>query len=454
MDVAGQTLCLAVVLLMTTCLSTCGRAPWGWNSYDSMDGYSPMMNETAVLQIAAAQRAQLLYYGYDHLVLDAGWFWNITASAPHLDDFGRPLPDPERFPSSKGTNGLEILARQVQDKGLKFGVWFLRGIPVQAVKDKLRIYGTQYTADQIALPATQCSWDNMNYGINTSHPAAMHYYRSITDMFSSWGVDLIKADCFYGGEIHKDEVALFSQAVSQTTRTMTLSYSPGNGANVTVAQWLVDNGYADTYRITADTWDSWTGAEGIAKQFPAAAAHAKLIGAGDTYPDLDLLPLGHLGHLSGAHSPPRSTRLTTVEQRTAMTLWCMARSPLMFGGKLPTDDLTLGLLTHKELLRLHEFSTGNHPVYQAGDAVVWHAVSTKPVTLVEHYVAFFNLAVDHSLTVAVNFTDLGLSSGELYSVIDAWDSSNLGLYKDSFSATVYARGSGLYRVIKDLTPPS
>jgi alpha-galactosidase len=47
---------------------------------------------------------------------------------------------------------------------------------------------------------------------------------------------------------------------------------------------------------------------------------------------------------------PRTTRLTPTEQQTMLTLWSMARSPLILGANLTLlDDATLKLLTNHDL---------------------------------------------------------------------------------------------------------
>lgn len=50
-----------------------------------------------------------------------------------IDEWGRPFPDPERWPSSKGGKGFSKVAQRVHDMGLKFGIHLMRGISTQAV---------------------------------------------------------------------------------------------------------------------------------------------------------------------------------------------------------------------------------------------------------------------------------------------------------------------------------
>ncbi|OXM87429.1 hypothetical protein [Paenibacillus rigui] len=58
------------------------------------------------------------------------------------------------------------------------------------------------------------------------------------------------------------------------------------------------------------------------------------------------------------------TRFTRDEQRTMMTLWCLFRSPLMFGGHLPdNDEWTLSLITNEEVLRLLKHSFWNRQLF-------------------------------------------------------------------------------------------
>uniref|UniRef100_A0A453PJG6 Uncharacterized protein n=1 Tax=Aegilops tauschii subsp. strangulata TaxID=200361 RepID=A0A453PJG6_AEGTS len=50
-----------------------------------------------------------------------------------VDQWGRPFPDPERFPSSAGGEGFKHVADKVHAMGLKFGIHLMNGISTQAV---------------------------------------------------------------------------------------------------------------------------------------------------------------------------------------------------------------------------------------------------------------------------------------------------------------------------------
>lgn len=69
----------------------------------------------------------------------------------------------------------------------------------------------------------------------------------------------------------------------------------------------------------------------------------------------------HASQGAGVYGPASPSRLTPDEQRTAVTLWCFARSPLILGGRLPLDSgdsATLQLLTNREMLALHGCARG------------------------------------------------------------------------------------------------
>lgn len=64
-----------------------------------------------------------------------------TAGFDNIDEWGRPIPDPVRWPSSNGGRGLKPIADRVHAMGLKFGIHVMRGISTQAVKDNTLVLG-------------------------------------------------------------------------------------------------------------------------------------------------------------------------------------------------------------------------------------------------------------------------------------------------------------------------
>ncbi|HEX2906577.1 MAG TPA: hypothetical protein VHO69_06950, partial [Phototrophicaceae bacterium] len=155
--------------------------------------------------------------------------------------------------------------------------------------------------------------------------------------------------------------------------------------------------------------------------------------------DADMLPLGRIG-IRAERGVDRQSLLTHDEQITLMTLWAMSRSPLMFGGDLPSnDDFTLKLLTNAEVLAVNQASYDNAELWRDGDRVTWRAQSTQSDDV---YLALFNLSEDAETQLAVDFSALGSRSS--YEVHDLWSGDNLGVIHGSLRQAVPAHGAKLY----------
>src|SRR5207248_266607 len=103
------------------------------------------------------------------------------------------------------------------------------------------------------------------------------------------------------------------------------------------------------------------------------------------FPDADMLPLGNIRTWSDKNA---WTKFTHDEQITMMTLWCIARSPLILGANLPNnDDFTLSLLTNDEVLAVNQHSTNNRQLWLKDQTIVW--VADVPESS-DKYVAIFN----------------------------------------------------------------
>src|SRR5690242_21266875 len=102
------------------------------------------------------------------------------------------------------------------------------------------------------------------------------------------------------------------------------------------------------------------------------------------WPDADMLPLGRL------QLGKRDCRFTPDEQRTLMTLWSIARSPLIMGGDLRyLDTVTLALLTNREVLLVNKRSRDNQPWALLEEVRTWTA---RAETGDARYLAMFNVS--------------------------------------------------------------
>lgn len=99
-----------------------------------------------------------------------------------------------------------------------------------------------------------------------------------------------------------------------------------------------------------------------------------------------------------------------------MTLWVVARSPLMIGGDLPSSDpATVALFTNTAVLAVHRDATGSREVLRDDPLVLWAAGGPGRT----RYVAAFNLG-DDVLPVALDANDLGLSAGQDGELRELW----------------------------------
>ena len=370
-----------------TALLKAGRPPMGWNSWDS---YGTTLNEDELLANARFMAEHLLSAGWDTLVVDIDWYdptaraHGYNDNAPLvLDEYGRQLPDPVRFPSAANGAGFKPIADAVHALGLKFGVHMMRGIPRLAVDRDLPVKGTDYTARDVADFDHVCKWNPDNYGLNQSHPGAQAWYDAQIDQFAAWGLDFLKVDDMQT-PFHSEEIAAYQRAIAKAEtahgRAISLSLSPGGWVSTGYVDFLREN--AQMWRISDDLWDRW---EDILQQFARLARWAPLQTTGH-WADADMLPLGHIG-LRAERGDDRDCRLTPDERRTLLALWCMGRSPLMVGGDLPTSTPeTIALLANPALREVTAGSTNNHETVREriferwwdetsyrGELIVWAA---------------------------------------------------------------------------------
>ena len=360
----------------------------------------------------------------------------ISAGAPlTMDGYGRLLPATNRFPSAAGGAGFKHLADFVHAKGLKFGIHIMRGIPRQAVEQNLPILGTSYRAAEIADRTNVCAWNQDMYGVDMSKPGAQAYYDSIVALYASWGVDFIKADDMSRPyALRAPEVHALSSAIRKSGASILLSLSPGP-APISEAADL--RAAAQMWRISDDFWDDWTL---LKKQFDYTRDWAPYIGKDDTWPDADMLPMGKL-RITDKNGATQKTRFTQDEQQTVMTLWSMFRSPLIFGGDLPSlDPATLALLTNREVLEIDQNSSDNRQVLERGNLRVW--LADVPGSG-DKYAAVFNLG-DSAEQNHLSWMELGVQITNP-AARDLWQQKNLGRHAN-FDVTLRPHASVLYRL--------
>lgn len=414
--------------------------PMGWNSWDC---YGPTVQEHEIKSNADYMAAYLKDYGWEYVVVDIRWFVENTKRHGYnqndpryvLDEYGRYLPATNRFPSASKGIGFKELADYVHKKGLKFGVHIMRGIPKVAVENKLPIKGADgITADQIYTTENQCKWLKDNYSIVANRAGSQEYYNSIFELYAEWGVDFIKIDDLSAPIYHKEEIELIRKAIDNCGRPIVLSTSPGP-TPIEAADHVSE--HANMWRMVNDVWDSWWHIDHL---FELSQNWVDYIKPG-TWPDCDMIPLGRLS-IRGERGSDRMTELTKDEQYTLMTLFTVFRSPLFFGGDLPSnDEFTLSLLTNKEVLRMHAESSDVSMLYSNKDKVVITSENKKSNL---KYLALFNVSDSLSLDVQVNLSDIGFTDNT--KITNMWTGEAVGANMDVFVQNLSPHASGLYKI--------
>lgn len=425
--------------------------PMGWNSWDC---FGAGVTEAQLLENAEYMAKNLKDYGWEYIVCDIQWYepkakdndyFNFTSL--NMDEYGRLMPAPNRFPSADDGRGFKPIADYCHKLGFKFGIHIMRGIPRQAALMNTPIKNSKYCARDAAHHFSVCSWNTDMYGLKDCE-AAQDYYNSIFEMYASWGVDFVKCDDICVTEFRKwdnpysaeHEIEMIRKAIDNCKREIVLSLSPGP-ADIANAKHLAKN--ANMWRLTGDFWDQW---DKLHDMFDKCLLWQDEVKPGN-YPDCDMLPLGRLSKNGVCHGPQdRMTQFTKAEQITMMSLWGIFKSPLMMSGNMPdNDEWTLSLLTNEEYVKMHKTSYGARQYYRKEKnnqgEIIWISNGKDC-----KYAALFNTRnAEAKITLRLNNV---LMPGEKYNIYDIWKKESVGEYSNRFAAEILAHGAGLYKITK------
>lgn len=409
----------------------------GWSSWSFIrkNPTAKKMKEQAL----ALHKSGLQQLGYIYINLDDFWYLGKDSVGPDVDQYGRWITDPSRFPPHGNTNGIKVVADYVHSLGLKFGIYLTPGISKQAVKKNTKIMGTQFTADDIAEPSKQES--NYNFGgmvgINFSKPGAQAYINSIADMFASWGVDFIKFDGT--GNDNAADVKAWYYAIRQSGRHMHLDVTQGS---YTTAIALTLMKYADQWEFAPDIEcydceknDSsypLTSYENIKNRFNYVAEWQPYAGPCG-YNDYDAIEIGN-GNNNG---------ITKDERKTQLSLWALGASPLILGTDLTHLDKweTEEYLKNKEVLAVDQDGIAAKRFVDTKTEQVFAKMESNGDVIV----GLFNIS-DETQEISIRATSLGIPENKNgYSIYNLWTGKN-GECMSDISVVVPAHGVTLFRV--------
>ncbi len=300
------------------------------------------------------------------------------------DPSGVIVADPARFPS-----GIKALADYVHAKGLKLGVYSDHGLQTCA-----------------------------------GRPGGYGYEYLDANTYAAWGVDYLKYDnCnLPPGDNPQTDYFHMSDALLKCGHPITFSICAWS-----FVSWDPDLG--NLWRTTGDISDSYPS---MISKLAGNSKSAFLAGPG-RWNDPDMLEVGRGG-------------MTTTEDRSHFTLWCLMAAPLLAGNNLTNMSAqTLAILTNPEVIAVDQDPAGEQGIQVAGSSTnqVWckplgTGFNTKAVAL------FNNTTNAASLTA--NWTDLGLQPGPA-TVRELWARTDLGTFTDSFTTNVPAHGVVLLKVV-------
>ena len=410
--------------------------PMGWNSFDS---YGVYLYEDAAFN-NLRELAKYKKYGYKYFVIDAGWFGEFKlykgtvypaekhAQVLNINEYGLLQPSKCYFP-----NGFQDLIDECHAKGLKFGLHLMRGIPRQAVKSKLLVKGTKYTAADIADTSSVCVWNHQNYGVDMSKPGAQEFYNSLVQQMADWGVDFLKYDDLVE---FPDEIAAIAKAIENCGRPILFSISPGGDADI---RKLETYQKANMLRITADIWDTQHSIDSSFKAMKKWAGYAK---AG-FWPDLDMIPFGKLMLMSppdlvikgdknarafAGRGTTRISQLSKTQKETFITQRAIFCSPLMMGGEMSSlDKHSKKLLTNKEMIACNQNGIQGNLIYDDGVFEIWKKGSKGK----EGWIAIFN-RTGQSINVQASPEKLGFEKEDKVVLKQIWKKHAIRIDKNQF----------------------
>jgi hypothetical protein len=200
---------------------------------------------------------------------------------------------------------------------------------------------------------------------------------------------------------------------------------------------------ANLWRISGDFWDTWTKLD---QHFDLLYTWRDTGGIGH-WPDADMIPFGHICIRSKAGGQDRLCRYTHDEQMTLMSLWCLAPSPLMLGGKLPDNtEWDLSVITNDEVLAINQDPLGKQArrIAQTGEAPNRCEVWMKQLADGSHAVGLFNRG-SAAADVILDWRSAGLE-GPL-EVRDVWQHKDVGKFDSSLKLSVPPHGAVLLKLV-------
>ncbi|MDP4271293.1 MAG: T9SS type A sorting domain-containing protein [Bacteroidota bacterium] len=379
---------LFVTLAINPVLATSKTPLMGWASWNN---YSVNISESIIEgQADAMVSSGLAAAGYKYINIDDGFFYNRDAS-------GNMLIDPIKFP-----NGMKVVADYIHSKGLKAGFYSDAGS---------NTCGSIYNGQTGGTGVGMYNHDQQDADL----------------FFKTWGFDFLKVDYCGGLQLKLDEKTRYSAiktAIDNTGRT---------DINFNVCRWQFPGVWvtsvADSWRISQDINASWSSVTSIIDKNAYLAAYASQ----GHYNDMDMLEVGR--------------GLTTEEDKSHFSMWCIMSSPLVLGNDMTNiSTATKNILTNSEVIAVNQDTTGlqAHIVTDNSAGLQVWAKNLNGKFSKERAVALFN-RTSAAASMSVKWKDLNLVGAA--TVRDLWAHSDLGTLDSMYTVTVPSHGVVMIKVV-------
>ncbi|CAF0892860.1 unnamed protein product [Adineta steineri] len=340
--------------------------------WNSWNHFGCNINETVIRQTADALIATgLAKAGYNYINVDDCWASSRDPQTKFI------IPDPNGFPS-----GMASLADYVHSRGLLFGLYSDAGISTCA-----------------------------------GRPGSYGYEEIDAHIYAQWKVDYLKYDNCNSKPTNKtikERYERMRDALNHTGRP--IFYSACEWGEMLPALWF--RSVANSWRTTGDIVDTWLSMLFNIDINDLFADYAAPHG----FNDPDMLEIGNGG-------------MTLNEYRTHMSLWSIAKSPLLIGCDVRNiSKESLEILTNSEVIAVNQDPLGIQGkkirIDLDHDTEIW----AGPLVDGSKVVITFNRADNTADKILVSFTDLGWNSTTTVNIRDLWLHKDLGEFKGNYTA--------------------
>lgn len=327
--------------------------------------------------------------GYMYVSIDDCW-----ASHNRTSD-GELQPDPERFP-----HGIPALAEYIHSKGLKLGIY--------------ADYGTKTCA---------------------GYPGSIDHIQQDMNTFASWGVDYLKLDgCYSDPKTMDTGYPMFTEALNKTGRPIVFSCSwPAYQVplNITPNYTRIAE-YCNLWRNYDDIQDSWQSVSHIINWYGDHQDEMIPAAGPGHWNDPDELIIGDFG-------------LNFEQSKAQFAIWSVMASPLIMSNDLrKISPWAKEILLNSEVIAVNQDKLGKMGRrVQGGLSEIW----ARPLADGSVAVVLFSYNTSTPVTISASFKLVGLPALPAMAR-DLFQHKNLGIFENSFKATVNATGV----VMVKLTP--